>query len=180
MTVDKDGSLNRSLVIDQVPVPGGGVVGLAHCPGRNHIDGHGRRWSRDLAADLAAIRAWGAVMMISLIEAKEFTSLGVEKLGEAARAAGLDWHHLPIQDMHPPDAAFEGAWRGTTAALDRLFADQGRLLLHCAGGLGRAGTIAARILIERGIPAAAAIETVRAARPGAIETAAQEAFLAGL
>lgn len=180
MTVENDGGLNRPLVIAQVAIPGGGVIGLAHCPGRNHIDGQGRRWNRNLAADLAAIRAWGAVMLISLIEAKEFASLGVGGLGEAARAAGFDWHHLPIQDMHPPDAAFEGNWRETTETIDRLFEKQGRLLLHCAGGLGRTGTIAARILIERGIPAAKAMETVRAARPGAIETTAQEAFLAGL
>jgi ADP-ribosyl-[dinitrogen reductase] hydrolase len=54
----------------------------------------------------------------------------------------------------------------------------GRLLLHCAGGLGRSGTIAARLLVELNEAAPeAAILAVRAARPGAIETPAQAAHV---
>jgi len=45
--------------------------------------------------------------------------------------------------------------------------------LFCAG-LGRTGMIAARLLAERG--AAAPVETIRAARPGAVETPAQAAY----
>ena len=51
------------------------------------------------------------------------------------------------------------------------------MLVHCRGGLGRAGTIAARLLIELGIEPATAIERVRAVRPGAIETRAQEEYV---
>ena len=45
------------------------------------------------------------------------------------------------------------------------------------GGLGRSGTIAACVLAARGVEPGRAIELVRAARPGAIENAAQEAFV---
>ena len=51
------------------------------------------------------------------------------------------------------------------------------MLLHCAAGLGRTGTLAARLLIASGCAAAGAIATVRQARPGAIESDAQEEFL---
>jgi ADP-ribosyl-[dinitrogen reductase] hydrolase len=54
------------------------------------------------------------------------------------------------------------------------------VVLHCLGGLGRSGMIAARVLVERGLAPAAAITAVRAARPGAIETAQQEAYVLGL
>jgi ADP-ribosyl-[dinitrogen reductase] hydrolase len=37
--------------------------------------------------------------------------------------------------------------------------------------------VAALLLIETGMPAEVAIRTVRAARPGAIETAAQERYV---
>ncbi|HMP63897.1 MAG TPA: ADP-ribosylglycohydrolase family protein, partial [Phenylobacterium sp.] len=45
---------------------------------------------------------------------------------------------------------------------------------HCKGGLGRAGTVAARLLTELGHPAEDAIVRVRTERPGALETRAQE------
>jgi ADP-ribosyl-[dinitrogen reductase] hydrolase len=53
--------------------------------------------------------------------------------------------------------------------------------LHCWAGLGRAGTVAARILMEReGMSADEAIAYVRQARPGSIETAAQVDYLQSL
>ena len=54
------------------------------------------------------------------------------------------------------------------------------VLVHCKGGLGRAGTVAAQLLIELGTRPAAAIEAVRAARPRAIETTSQASYLLGL
>lgn len=47
------------------------------------------------------------------------------------------------------------------------------LTLHCMGGAGRSGTVAARLLMYFGLPASDAVQRVRAARPGAIETRAQ-------
>ncbi|MFX7763978.1 protein-tyrosine phosphatase family protein, partial [Acinetobacter baumannii] len=70
------------------------------------------------------------------------------------------------------------AWRvladGLRAALDR----GERLVIHCRAGLGRSGMIAARLLVARGLPVETAIAAVRRARPGAIETSGQEAWIA--
>ncbi len=54
------------------------------------------------------------------------------------------------------------------------------VLVHCKGGLGRAGTIAARLLIELGMEPATAIDRVRAVRPGAIETPEQKQYVLGI
>ncbi|MDP7292161.1 MAG: hypothetical protein QF497_08015, partial [Verrucomicrobiota bacterium] len=51
------------------------------------------------------------------------------------------------------------------------------IVLHCKGGLGRTGTIAARLLVELGMTPGNAILAVREARPGAIETSAQETYV---
>ena len=48
------------------------------------------------------------------------------------------------------------------------------MLVHCRGGLGRAGTIAARLLVELGERPDEAIRRVREVRPGAIEREFQE------
>ncbi|HVA32773.1 MAG TPA: protein-tyrosine phosphatase family protein, partial [Candidatus Baltobacteraceae bacterium] len=63
-----------------------------------------------------------------------------------------------------------------TALCDRLRKGE-RVLVHCRGGLGRAGTVAARLLVELGMDPAEAIAAVRRARPNAIETAAQAAYV---
>jgi protein-tyrosine phosphatase len=52
-----------------------------------------------------------------------------------------------------------------------------RIAIHCAAGLGRTGMLVAKLLVDLGMPAGTAIQTVREQRPGAIETAQQEAFV---
>lgn len=176
MVASEDGA-NAPLRIDRLTLPCGGTVGLTHCPGRNHRDAGGRLWARSLAADLAAVRAWPASMLVSLIEDQEFARLGVADLGQAARSSGLAWCHLPIEDMHPPGDRFEKAWRGWSERINQVLGRGEGIVLHCAGGLGRSGTVAALLLIDRGVSASDAIRLVRAARPGAIETASQEGYL---
>ena len=55
-----------------------------------------------------------------------------------------------------------------------------KILLHCAAGLGRAGTIAGRLLVGAGKASEDAIGEIRRARPGAIESKSQEDYLRSL
>ena len=48
------------------------------------------------------------------------------------------------------------------------------MAVHCAAGLGRTGTLAAQLLVLQGVAPDEAILRVRQARPGTIETPAQE------
>jgi ADP-ribosyl-[dinitrogen reductase] hydrolase len=138
------------------------------------------RWERDLAVDLDRIVAWGARAMVTLIEDQEFDLLGVADLGARVRARGLAWHHLPIPDVQPPGERFESGWQTSGPLLRNDLRAGHRVLVHCRGGLGRAGTVAARLLVELGVPADEAIRRVRAARPGAIETEQQEQYVRNL
>jgi ADP-ribosylglycohydrolase len=156
---------------------GGGVVGVTLCPGKRGPALGGYRWERDLASDVEVIRRWGASAVVTLIEEHEFETLEVVGLGGAIAAAGIEWHHLPVTDVLPPDARFELRWQYAGVRLrERLRAGQ-RVLVHCRGGLGRAGSVAARLLVEFGERPAVAVHRVRAVRPGAIETEAQERWV---
>lgn len=56
----------------------------------------------------------------------------------------------------------------------------GKVLVHCRGGLGRAGTAAARLLVEFGVAPADAVARVRHTRAGAIETKQQMQYVLNL
>lgn len=156
---------------------GTGVIGVTLCPGKRGASNFGSAWARDLDKDVAAIAAWGASAVVTLIEDHEFVLLGVEALPQAVRAAGVAWHHLPIEDVSVPDHRFEREWPVVWPQLrGRLEAGE-RVLVHCRGGLGRAGTVTALMLIECGESPERAIQRIRSVRPGAIETAEQERWV---
>jgi ADP-ribosyl-[dinitrogen reductase] hydrolase len=92
----------------------------------------------------------------------------------------MEWLHLPIVDADIPDEAFERSWQDAGPRLRAWLGESRRILLHCRGGLGRTGTIAARMLIELGTEPGAAVKAVRAARAGTLETWAQEAYVRAL
>ena len=162
---------DSSQCLDTVGTPDGGVIGMTACPGRQPGAGHGQR---DLTADLRAIRDWGAATLVTLMEPEELHRVGVADIGETAEALGLDWYHLPIPDFQAPGPAFAERWPLYGLRLRRLLRSGGRVAIHCRGGFGRTGTLAARLLVELGVAPRDAIAAVRTARPGAIETAAQE------
>ena len=134
-------------------------------------------WDRDLAVDLDAIRDWGAAAIVTLVEPKELALLRVERLGEEVLRRNMLWFHLPIVHVSIPDQRFEEKWDVVGEKLRSILRDGSDVLVHCRGGLGRAGTIASRLLIELGMPPKDAIAKVRTVRPGAIETQAQEEYV---
>ena len=171
-------SASHPLRIDAVePAPGWGLIGMSLCPGKTQDDARSGRWARDLDQDLARIREWGAALVISLIEEHEFAALQVESLPARAKALGMGWRHLPIRDRLPPGSRFDAAWPTAGAEILGLLHAGRRVFLHCMGGLGRTGTVAACLLVETGAAPAEAISRVRTARPHAIETALQEWYI---
>lgn len=171
-------SLTDPLQIAAVtPKDGRGATGITFCPGKRQPMGMTGAWARDLEADVAAIRAWGADIVVTLITATELEQLRVERLGDVVESHGMRWVHLPIEDYAIPDAAFETAWPAASARLHETLDEGGRVLIHCKGGLGRAGTVAAMLLVERGDGPSMALCRVREVRPGAVETDEQEQYV---
>ena len=168
-------SLSHPLQIAAVLAgPGLGRIGVTFCPGKVQADAVTGAWRRDLELDVKAIAAWGAAAVVTLVEDHELQSLQVASLGEVVRRHHMEWLHLPIRDVDVPSPAFETVWATAGEGLRARLRAGFDVVVHCKGGLGRAGTVAARLLRELGWEADAAIAAVRAARPGALETLAQE------
>lgn len=170
------------LIIDAVPAGGaGGSIGMTFCPGKKDPHGRTGAWDRDLALDMERISAFGATVLLTLMEEHELDYLQTpaSALRAAVESARIVWLHAPITDGGTPDAGFERWWNDAGADLRQRLSRGERIVVHCRGGLGRTGTIAARLLIELGAAPDEAIRAVRAARPGAIENATQEAYVRG-
>jgi protein-tyrosine phosphatase len=174
-------SLSHPLRIDELNIDGvAGLIGITFCPGKRGESYGGYRWERDLGIDLNVIAEWHAAAVVTLIEDHEFEMLGVTQLGEQVLARGIEWHHLPIKDVAPPDMRFEEGWGVSGPQLFGILRRGGKVLVHCRGGLGRAGTVAARLLVELGVPPIDAVASVRRSRTGAIETPQQRQYVLNL
>jgi ADP-ribosyl-[dinitrogen reductase] hydrolase len=179
-TIDPRTSVSHRLEIAEVaPGPGMGKLGLTLCPGKVQSWGPTGAWQRDLALDLDVIAEWDAAAVVTLVEPHELERLQVPQLGEKVHERHMEWVHLPIRDRDVPDAAFEEAWLEAGERLRARLRSGFNVLVHCMGGLGRAGTIASRLLVELGWTPGDAIQAVRRVRPGALETDEQEDFVHG-
>jgi len=173
-------SVSHPLQIATLPVGvSGGAIGVTFAPGKHQDVAMTGSWARDLDLDLASIVAWGAQHLITLIEPWEFEELRIASLAERSGAHGLMWHGLPITDGEAPDARLLEPWRYLGPQFAAALLSGSRIVVHCKGGLGRAGTVASMLLIETrcvsdGIDA---IAKVRSVRPGAVETVEQEEFI---
>lgn len=157
--------------------PSHGRIGITFCPGKRDQWAATGAWARDLGVDLDAIAAWGARLVLTLVEPAELLSLRVPQLGHEVHRRGILWHHLPIADFSVPCQDFERQWLTQGQEIRTLLRGGEDVLVHCKGGLGRAGMIAARLLVELGVEAEQAIRDVRRARKGAIETSSQLALV---
>ena len=171
-------SRTHPIRIDCISINSGwGLIGMSFCPGKKQLNGLTGSWSRDLYLDLTRIRDWGASIVVSLIEPHEFSFLDVEELPDVVVELGMKWRHGAIPDRHPPNQSFMQAWPTLKDELTDELSSGKNVFIHCMGGLGRTGVVAAMLLIEAGYSAQQAIAAVRASRPHTIETSAQESFL---
>lgn len=155
-------------------------IGMSICPGKIDALAFSGPCHRDLNEDLQIIKKWGAKRIISLLEKSELEYLQVPNLGEEAQKLGMQWHLWEVIDgsaLRERKQASTDPWRKDCALFIREIEDGNKIFIHCRGGLGRTGTLAARLLIEMGLSPRKAIRETREARPGAIETTEQEDYL---
>jgi protein-tyrosine phosphatase len=155
-----------------VALPTRGRLGLTHRPGA-FVAGSSPDADERLERDVRSLaRGHGASSLVTLLDPFELANAG--RIDLAARRAGMRWSHYPVPDQATP--TLEAARRKSRAILRDLRAGR-TVVLHCKAGLGRSGTLAACVLVEAGMSGGEAIRAVREARPGAVESAAQEVFV---
>ncbi len=153
--------------VDEVPLPAGSTGRLWLC-GKHFI-------GPDPEAAVRRVHASAVVCLNERSELLDRYPQYVEWLEANEPDRALWW---PIPDLHAPDVD------EAIDLLDRLRArlDAGEtLLVHCGAGIGRAGTVAAGLLITMGVGVEDAVARVAAHRPMAgPEAGTQRELLDGL
>ena len=161
--------------IDFAPSPWLGRVGMSACPGAGGANGSTES-ERILALDVAHLSAHNVKTVVSLLDTKELQRLGAKNLPHHLGVHGIGWHQLPVVDFGVPSLAVTAQWSRLMPQLTGVL-QNGNILIHCAHGKGRTGTLVATLFKAWGWSTEAAMARVRQYRPGAIETHKQEAYI---
>lgn len=155
---------------------GPGKIGVMACPGRGNPSISTSQPS-SLQRDILSLELAGYATVVSLVEAHEFTMLGVPDFVQTIQNSNLIWLHLPVRDTHTPDEQFEQKWRQVGPLLHRQLIAGSSVAFHCHNGLGRSCMVAARLLIEAGVQPPAAVADILQCEPNGIENPCQESYL---
>ena len=144
---------------DKLALAGGATLILTPCPGTKETS---------VEDAVATLKDAGAQALITLMPDEELAKFAAESIPGSCAASGIQWFHLPVEDDHAPDERFATAFATQKQTLLSLLEGQGTLAIHCRGGSGRTGFMAAILLLETGMDREDVVRQVQSLRPHAL------------
>ncbi|ARC93342.1 phosphatase [Vibrio coralliilyticus] len=145
-----------------------GALVLTPCPGTKGVD---------LEVSLVQLKEQGVEAIVTALDNTELENKGVAQLGEAAEKLGMQWFQIEIEDDCAPGDDFAVKWRQASSALHQVVDNGGKVAMHCMGGSGRTGLLAAHLLLEKQWPLSDIVKEVQALRPGAFTKPVQVDYI---
>jgi protein-tyrosine phosphatase len=148
----------------------GGLV-LTPCPGTKGVS---------LEDSLTQLKSQGVQAIVTALSEAELINKGVESLGAFTQKLGMQWFQIEIEDDDAPSDEFQAKWDRASSHLHAILEEDGNVALHCMGGSGRTGLLAAHLLLEQGWALDDIVREVQALRPGAFTKPIQIEYIKGV
>ncbi|WMN87220.1 cyclin-dependent kinase inhibitor 3 family protein [Vibrio parahaemolyticus] len=145
-----------------------GALVLTPCPGTKDVA---------LQASLEQLKEQGVQAVVTALDNTELAAKNVSELGEITQQLGMKWFQVEIEDDCAPDDAFATKWQHASPELHAILAEGGKVAMHCMGGSGRTGLLAAHLLLEKEWALDDIVREVQALRPGAFTKPVQVEYI---
>ncbi len=171
-------SVTHPLRIEWLPVEGDkGCIGMTLCPGKMQPVSWTGGWDRQLDLDIESLKESVTTRILSLVTDDDMELLQVTQLPERVQASGIEWTHRPLPDTTVPTGKWLLRSIKVFTELQTSIPEGERVVVHCMGGLSRAGTFVAIYFYLRGFTMVEAIAKVRLERDARCINTRQEKFL---
>ena len=154
---------------DTLVVPDSAKLIFTPCPGTKGVD---------LATSVAQLRRAGADALITLMPDEELARFNASSLSVEVRQLGMTWYQIPVEDDAAPGEMFEQAWHEKKEEILSLVRQGQGVAIHCRGGSGRTGFMAAVILRELGHDSEETTRLVKSMRSNSLQLAEHIDYLA--
>ncbi|ANQ18330.1 cyclin-dependent kinase inhibitor 3 family protein [Vibrio natriegens] len=145
-----------------------GALVLTPCPGTKDVA---------LQASLEQLKEQGVQAVVTALDNTELAAKNVSELGEITQQLGMKWFQVEIEGDCAPDDAFATKWQHASPELHAILAEGGKVAMHCMGGSGRTGLLAAHLLLEKEWALEDIVREVQALRPGAFTKPVQVEYI---
>lgn len=138
------------------------------CPGTKGVS---------VADSLTSFKEAGAQAVITMMTIDELIENKADALPSLCAESGMDWYHLPVEDGCAPEVPFVQAFALQKAILLDLIESGATMVIHCHGGSGRTGLMAAILMLELGYAPAQVKTQIQQIRPKSLTSPVQVNYL---
>ena len=131
---------------------------LTPCPGLKGIE---------LIGSLKQFKNSGVTAILTLMLESEIYENNLTNIEALCEENAMQWFNLPIVDEGVPHKEFDSLWDKYKKEIHAILDDNDSIVIHCKGGSGRTGIVAAKILLERGADFDQTIKEIKTIRLGA-------------
>lgn len=153
---------------DILTLDNGAKLIFTPCPGTKGIS---------LSDSLTALKNAGAQAVITMMTTAELIENQADSIPSLCADLGMDWYHLPVEDGCAPQTPFAEAFAAQKPILLDLVTSSATLVIHCHGGTGRTGLMAAILMLELGYASAEVKARIQHIRPKSLTSAVQVGYL---
>ncbi|NMF48695.1 protein phosphatase [Pseudoalteromonas arctica] len=132
--------------------------------------------TQNLEDSIATLKAAGTNILLSLMPQKELEKNNVETINSECNKHDITWFHLPINDDEAPKQPFTSSWNTHKTDILQAIQHKQTIAIHCKGGTGRTGLVAALILNSAGYTKEEVYNLVQGIRPKALTIKLQKEY----